>query len=268
MMERDDVRSVSALLNEAGWAFLPHEISRLFELSPSLSVVAERDAGLLGVAMGTLHGELGWLGNVAVKASERGGGIGRRLVEATIAELEGAGAKAVRLASTAVAVKMYERLGFVQEGHVLALAGEIDGRAAPASMRLTPAHLESVIMMDRTVFGADRSRTLRRLLSEFKDNAAATGNPVTGYALLHDGVLGPLVVGSGETRDAEALVRSATAGYAGTVEVAVPGANAKAVALFGRMGFKEAVRTTLMSRGRAPAMTLSSIYSLGGLEKG
>jgi ribosomal protein S18 acetylase RimI-like enzyme len=78
--------------------------------------LAERDGELAGCA---LHWSTGWLKDVAVRAAERGRGLGGALVQHGIVELARRGIDSVGLkvdaANPTGAPRLYERLGFVVE---------------------------------------------------------------------------------------------------------------------------------------------------------
>jgi ribosomal protein S18 acetylase RimI-like enzyme len=86
------------------------------EFDASVFWLAERSGELVGCA---LHWESGWLKDLAVRASERGRGLGAALVQQGLAEFARRGLPRVGLkvdaANPTGAVRLYERLGFVAE---------------------------------------------------------------------------------------------------------------------------------------------------------
>ena len=86
------------------------------DFDPTVWWLAERDGELAGCA---LHWSTGWLKDVAVRAGERGRGLGAALVQQGIAEFARRGAGSVGLkvdaANPTGAPRLYERLGFVLE---------------------------------------------------------------------------------------------------------------------------------------------------------
>jgi ribosomal protein S18 acetylase RimI-like enzyme len=125
--EPADAAAVHALLDEAYRAWDRHYVPIAHddwvrwmtgdsEFDPSVWWLAERDGALAGCA---LHWSSGWLKDLAVRASERGRGIGAALVETGFAEFTRRGLRRVGLKVDADnptgAIRLYERLGFKTE---------------------------------------------------------------------------------------------------------------------------------------------------------
>ena len=91
-------------------------MTRDAEFDPTVWWLAMRDGGLAGCA---LHWDSGWLKDLAVRASERGRGLGEALVRQGLAEFQRKGARRLGLkvdaANPTGALRLYERLGFVTE---------------------------------------------------------------------------------------------------------------------------------------------------------
>ena len=125
--EPGDAGSVHALLDEAYRAWdsryvpIAHDdwlrwMTGDVDFDPTAWWLAERDGDLVGCA---LHWRTGWLKDLAVRASERGRGLGAALVQQGLAEFSRRGMERVGLkvdaANPTGAVQLYERLGFVVE---------------------------------------------------------------------------------------------------------------------------------------------------------
>jgi GNAT superfamily N-acetyltransferase len=125
-------------------------------------VVAERDGGIVGTAIGTVNGRVGWIGAVFVAAEARGEGLGGSLTDRVIGDLEAAGCRSLVLVATAAGRPIYERRGFAVQTRYRTV--EAEGVAAAASRTLrafTAADLETMARLDRQVTGEDRSHLLR-----------------------------------------------------------------------------------------------------------
>ncbi len=123
----DDGEPVHALLDEAYVAWDSRHAPRAHddwlrfmtgdaEFDPTVWWLAVRDGELAGCA---LFWSSGWLKDLAVRASERGRGLGAALVRQGFAEFARRGVERVGLKVNADnptgAVELYERLGFVTE---------------------------------------------------------------------------------------------------------------------------------------------------------
>jgi N-acetylglutamate synthase-like GNAT family acetyltransferase len=106
-----------ALSNHAFWALGRSRADVEASITASVCVGAYRGTEQVGFARVVTDGvTFAWLCDVFVAESERGSGIGTRLVEAILADPRVAGVKRIALATTDAA-SLYARLGFQPIGH-------------------------------------------------------------------------------------------------------------------------------------------------------
>lgn len=99
----------------------------------ALHVLARENGSAVGTARIILSGETGKIGRVAVLASQRGTGLGRKLIEACLDELSKLPEiTTAKLGSQIHALGFYEKLGFVAEGP------EFDDAGIPHKMMSRP----------------------------------------------------------------------------------------------------------------------------------
>lgn len=89
----------------------------------AVHLLATLDDEGVGTARLLIDGETGKIGRVAVVGECRGTGLGRALMEASLAELAARGAKRAKLSSQTRALGFYEALGFVPVGEEYEDAG-------------------------------------------------------------------------------------------------------------------------------------------------
>lgn len=114
-----DTEAVVALWDQAGltrpWNDPRKDIRRKLAVQPELFVLAERSGAVVGSVLAGYDGHRGWLHYLAVAGSERGTGLGRRLVEHAEAALAALGCPKVQLQvrpDNTDVVGFYERLGY------------------------------------------------------------------------------------------------------------------------------------------------------------
>lgn len=165
-------------------------------------LVAERQGKAIGIAVATSYGEFAFVGEIIVDPVERGRGIGRALLDRTVAYLRARGARSICLDGVVAAVPLYERAGFRKICRSLRFVRTpdrdrtADGDGAPGAARaghgvdaarapappaggvgsceapvggprrgvraMRSSDIESVCALDRQAFGADRSYFLSR----------------------------------------------------------------------------------------------------------
>ncbi len=107
-----DAAAISALIRPFAERdlMLPRPLAALYEAIRDF-LVAERDGRLVGcVALHVFDGDLGEIKSLAVADEAQGEGVGRRLVEAALAEGQALGLR--RIFALVLKVGWFERLGF------------------------------------------------------------------------------------------------------------------------------------------------------------
>ncbi len=251
-----DVVATQALTAAFGW---PHRVEDWAFMSRfGHGVVAERGGGVVGCAMAWLHGaEHATLGLVGVSPTLQGGGLGRRLMQTLLADLDG---RAVVLHATAAGLSLYRSVGFVDAGMIRQQQGVVAERNLPASAGeddldvVTGGDLDAVAALDRAATGLDRPLLVAALVGESVGVVArAAGTPV-GYALMRrfgrGHVIGPVAAADGATARA-LIVRLMRLRAGGFVRLDVPDESGLSPWLEG-LGLGDAGPSVRMTRGAAP----------------
>jgi GNAT superfamily N-acetyltransferase len=161
-MTAADLEGGVALCRAARWNQTRRDWELFLTLNPHGSCAAIKEERLVGtVATVRYQDRFSWIGMRLVDQSERGQGIGRRLMEQALAML--GDESTVRLDATPAGYPLYRKLGFMDECEltrmemiVPPLAQEPDSPARP----MTAADLSAVRALDTKVFGADRRALL------------------------------------------------------------------------------------------------------------
>jgi GNAT superfamily N-acetyltransferase len=116
----------------------------------------------VAVGLGVHFGEAGWVGNIAVHPDHRRRGFGTAMTQAVVAWLHSRGARTVLLTATAEGSRVYERIGFVEDGGVVygtwtrrEVTPEPDAAQVPPAVRT--GTLAEAVTVDRRATGEDRS---------------------------------------------------------------------------------------------------------------
>ena len=157
----------------AGWNQLPSDWERLIAFEPEGCFVAQYDGRDVGTVTVTAYEKrFGWVGMALVHPDMRRKGIGTTLLMHGIRYLEKKGVMVVKLDATATGKQLYQTIGFTDEYLLERRQGMGEVIDAPADPPIVsdPAALSGVMdrvcEYDEPVFGADRSRVLRRLVVE------------------------------------------------------------------------------------------------------
>ena len=204
-----DVPAALRLTAAAGWNQREEDWRVLLAGNPRRFVVAERDGHVVGSGGAVCYGtSLAWVCMILVEASERGQGVGTRLVEGVLARVSDVAR--VGLDATPQGRGVYARLGFVETGRLWRMAAPSPSvsetaagraRAAAAEVRpLAPRDVAPVFALDREVFGADRSLLLRWSAARapaFCAGAEGQAEALAGYSFSRRGArsyqVGPIV---------------------------------------------------------------------------
>lgn len=189
-MTAGDILAGMRLCNLAGWNQTGTDWERFLAASPGGCFVAEAHGDVAGtVATIAYEGRFAWIGMVLVDPARRGQGIGTRLLEVATEHLDRSGLPCIKLDATPQGKPLYQKLGFQSEYELERWQLERPSQA-PSAVAHGPLR-ESILRLDREVFGADRSELLRSISRGDPDLVLAAGteeNPV-GYALGRRGAL-------------------------------------------------------------------------------
>ena len=123
---RDDDFAALVLLDrecfEPGIAYSNRDMRRFLSFATRVVLVAEREGRLVGFCIGfRAPGRRGHIITLDVRANERGSGVGKALLEATVQRMKRSGAAETTLevdVENANAIGFYERLGFEKIGEL------------------------------------------------------------------------------------------------------------------------------------------------------
>ncbi len=269
LLKTSEMASARALLTQEGWTFTQEELERLQRLGGAVGALVN---GRVVAFLTFLDlSPVRWIGNVAVASALRGEGMGKRLVDATLA-MPGR-VSATGLYSVEKAVTLYERAGFVARGEAFAYRTET-AIAQPVNRDLdtmSDVDLPDVFRLDMARSGMDRRALLAELLAAYPDTSCVLRDRglITGFGIAktYDDIteLGPIVATNPGDGDVilDALLHEAGGPY----EATVLGENRAAIAALEARGFERAFRTVPMFRGQPPKWDAATLMLAAGLEK-
>ena len=185
----------TALSQAENW---PHRLQDWqMPITLSQGRAALRDGVVIGTALRTDYGpDVSLLNMIIVRQSERGQGIGYKLMSSLMDEVR---VCELRLVATNAGIALYEKLRFEFEGAIFQCQGEIvavnlpDEQISPAK----PGDTDAIIELDSRFLAADRS-TLVQWLAKHARIAVVRGTEgeLCGYAALRrfgkGHVIGPI----------------------------------------------------------------------------
>lgn len=210
-MGAGDLVHLVALIRSVAWSHRPEDLQQVMELGHGKLARDGASGEAVGVAFWWPHGEsAATLGLVIVAPDRQGQGIGRRLMQALLAEI---GERHVMLHATDAGAPLYEKLGFRAVGRVRQLNGTVTASPSPdAAVRpLTANDRDRLVALDAAAFGAPRVGLIDLLLRDGIGFGLGRGGELVGYAFRRDfgrgEVVGPIVAEDQE--DAIALFDAA-----------------------------------------------------------
>lgn len=283
-----DIPFAMELKNIAGWNQVEADWLGYMKLEPEGCFLAEVNGRKAGTATAIRYGlQAGWIGMVLVHPDLRRYGIGKALLNRTIAYLKGLGVESIKLDATPMGKTVYVPLGFVDEYEIERFQGAAPAAAAglPASERrygqadivpITEELMEEVIDLDAGYFGIRREEALRMLAARdgqygFCLKEREKGS-ITGYLMAHQGLhavqAGPWAADSYPAAEAlfEALL-SAAPGQ--SLFLDVPCLNTEGAALMAKFGFtvQRGFSRMYLGSNKHPGQP-KGIYGTAGAEKG
>jgi predicted N-acetyltransferase YhbS len=200
VMTKQDVTGGLRLNTIAGWNQTESDWNRFLECSPNGCFVMEDSGQIVGTAATLSYEErFAWIGMVLVDPACRKQGIGTKLLQRAIEYLDDAGIATVKLDATPAGKPLYEKLGFVTEYDIerWILKRSIPKAHVENDARPPAERLSEIFVLDREIFGADRSALLRSLNQQASDLTLVTRDSahLVGYAFGRRGLfadhLGP-----------------------------------------------------------------------------
>ena len=190
-----------ALSSALGWPYRLEDWAFAHSLGDGLAL---EHGQLVGTAMRWDYGgAFASVGMIIVATQCKGRGYGARLVDAL---LDGAGSRNIFLNSTAEALELYRRRGFVPTGTlnqhqgVFVAAGERPGLVEPIDSHIksaADADLPEIIKLDEAALGMPRPELLKRIAEVGQLTVLSRGGSVTGYAACRafgkGHVIGPVI---------------------------------------------------------------------------
>jgi N-acetylglutamate synthase-like GNAT family acetyltransferase len=253
----------------AGWNQTKEDWERFLQADPEGCFVAEWNGQVAGTVTTIIYeSRFAWIGMVLVDPQLRGKGIGTALLLKAIDHLDAKKVRCVKLDATPQGEPIYARLGFRIEYEIerhsltreamcpnpVAETGGAYIKTNVCAARDGAENIETLLEMDREVFGADRSGLLRSVASSAPElvTIARSGVAVKGFALGRKGSqadhLGPWVAANALAAR-EVLEGFLLRSRRQVVFVDVVRDNPWAPALVAAKGFRFSRRLTRMYRG-------------------
>jgi GNAT superfamily N-acetyltransferase len=252
-----DLPAALALSRAQHWSHQMQDWALHLRLGRGLGA-CDADGSLLGTTIWwDWDGRLATIGLVVVRPDCQGRGIGRRLMQAILAETE---PRPVGLVATDAGLRLYRECGFAASGGILQCQGVVRGSRVvpPEGLSLRPVTVgdrPSLLALDSAALGASRVPLVEAVLETARPALLAERNgcPV-GFALQRPAgggvTIGPLVAADEEV--AIALADAALEHVEGVARLDVSADATGLVDRLGSRGLGVVDRVTAMMRGTAP----------------
>ena len=184
-MTAADVAPAAAMIREGEWGDRSVFLGWAGDYPPSHLLVAEDAGRIVATGIATAHGPVGWVGTIFVAPDRRREGLGLRMTQAVIDDLESRGCRTLVLIATDAGRPLYERLGFeVQVPQVRFMASGLPPGADDGIRPFESRMLPDVMALDRRATGEDRSSLLEILAKPDTTHVVAAGDgSVRGFVI-------------------------------------------------------------------------------------
>ncbi len=259
-----EIGAIAELLSRAAFGPTVGRLMALPRSSPHGDVlVADAGRAPAGAVCTLSFGSTGWIGALGVDPRRRGHGFGTRLAAAAVARLRERGARTVLLFATDLGRPVYERLGFVPEGAVMAWRGRAGVAPAALSVRsLDEADREAVAELDARATGERRAAFLDEV-RPLDGLGAERAGELCGWSA--GSPFGAGVAVCAADHEAGVALLAAAAGGPAPTTLVVPAANATAAHALSRWGFSAANAGERMRLGPAVAWRPERQFALFNL---
>ena len=164
-MTAEDISQAMQLKDAAGWNQTTTDWARFLSATPEGCFVAEYHGDVIGTSATIIYeGRFAWIGMVIVDKQYRGQGIGTYLLERAISFLDSQRVPTMKIDATPQGKPLYGKFGFISEYEIERWM--LNRTAKENALKNGPTSIEDVLLIDREVFGADRSGLLRSLAQE------------------------------------------------------------------------------------------------------
>ena len=212
--ESGHIPGALALSRAAQW---PHRAEdwALF-LSLSRGAVVLDGPEVVATALATPFGRVACANMIIVDAARRGAGLGRRVMEAAMAQVD---APQWRLIATADGLPLYRKLGFEVCGEIVQHQGIVTAASTGMALpdRAGPGDMAALAALDAAATGMDRTALLAALLRVGAVHVLRQGGVITAFAALRafgrGEVLGPVI--ARDVDEAQALMAPLIAACSG-----------------------------------------------------
>ncbi len=164
-MTLEDIPEAMRLKDAAGWNQTTTDWARFLSASPEGCFVAEYRGDVIGTSATIIYeGRFAWIGMVIVDKQYRGQGIGIALLERAVRFLDSQRVPTMKLDATPQGKPLYEKFGFISEYDIERWM--LNRTVKEHAMENGSISIEDILLIDREIFGANRSGLLRSLAQE------------------------------------------------------------------------------------------------------
>ena len=218
------------------------------------SVIEDADGVVAGCILWWDYGEeYASVGLVVVPEHMQGNGLGRTLMDTVMNQT---GKRNLQLVATAAGKRLYQQCGFIEQGCIYQVQGELTAEVRPVSsdvelMPISQETLDAVLALDASAFQCSRGALLTTM-SECGEGvvAYANGEPV-GYAMIRQSgrgqTIGPVV--ANDENVAQTLVSQLLMNVSGFVRFDLTENALGLKPWLEALGLAEADKPTLMVKG-------------------
>ena len=252
------------------------DLKRIVDFEPEGCFIALDGKQRLGIVTTITYGNVGWIGNLLVEKSTRRRGTGTKLVKEALEYMQKKDVKVPKLYCFPKRIPFYRRLGFKTEINVQVMVGK--GKKNPFSevKQLSENALHAMLLLDKKIFGADRSRLLCRLHQEFPKNcfAAYYKKKLVGYIMANGSEdeyeLGPWVcLPKYQNRYAKQLLRAGINSLdTKKIDLSTPLNNIMIENILVNYSFKKQGIAVRMGCRDSSLGNIESVLGIAGLDKG
>ena len=161
------------------------DLNRIIDFEPDGCFIALDGERRLGIVTTITYGNVGWIGNLLVDKSTRRRGTGTNLIREAIEYMQKKDVKVPKLYCFPKRIPFYRGLGFKPEINLQVMTMKGKKISFSEVKQLSEEELHEMSLLDKKIFGADRSRLLCRIHQEFPENcfAAYHKKKLVGYIM-------------------------------------------------------------------------------------